>query len=159
MLDRLDARSYAAAVASDRFAFWQRWLFWASVATGGLGVSLAFFDTQLVPGFPEAVNQALWRTPTMPAEVVTYHRFTHAVLGATILSWAITMAFLAHHPFRKREPWAWWCMTASLLGWFALDTSMSLYFGVWPNAVFNLVALVFLGTPLVFTRSAFATAG
>ena len=91
----------------------------------------------------------------MPAEVVTYHRFMHAVLGATIASWAVVLAFVAHHPFRAREPWAWWCFFFALLAWFPLDTAMSLYFGVWPNAVFNVVALVFLGVPLVFTRSAF----
>ena len=137
------------------FAFWQRWLLWACIATAVLGLTLVFFDTQLVPGYPTAVNEALWSTRTMPAKVVTYHRFAHAVLGATLVSWSAVMAFVAHIPFRAREPWAWTCICTSLLLWFPLDTAMSLYFGVWPNALFNVVALVLLGTPLVFTRRAF----
>jgi len=133
------------------FRFWQRWLFWASVSTAVLGVLLVFFDTRFLPLFPEAMNEAFWGASTMPDEVVDYHRFTHAVVGATVASWAAILAFIAHYPFRAREPWAWWCVFVSLAIWFPLDTAMSLYFGAWPNAIFNLSALVFLGTPLVFT--------
>ncbi len=137
------------------FRFWQRWLFWASVATVGLGLMLVFFQTEPMVGFPELVNQSLWGSDAMPAEVVTYHRFVHAVLGATIASWAVAFAFIAHHPFRARRRWAWTALASSLAVWFPLDTGMSLYFGVWPNALFNVSALVFLGLPLVFTRKAF----
>lgn len=142
-------------MAPERFRFWQRWLVWASASTVLLGVSLVFFDTRLLPGLPEAINESLWGAPTMPAQVVTYHRFATAVLGATIASWASVLVFVAHIPFRAREPWAWWCVLIGLVVWFPLDTAMSLYFGVWPNAIFNLLALVLLGTPLIFTRGAF----
>ncbi len=139
----------------SRFRFWQQWLFWACVSTVLLGVTLTFFDTRLLPGFPQAMNRILWGTPDMPAEVATYHRFVHAVLGATIASWATVLAFVAYHPFRSRERWAWWCILVALVVWFPLDTALSLYFGLWPNAVFNVAALLFIGTPLIFTRRAF----
>ena len=142
-------------MSSGAFRFWQQWLLWACISTVVLGVTLAFFDVRLLPGFLEAVSTTLWGTATMPSDVVTYHRFAHAVLGSTIASWACVLAFVAHIPFRAREPWAWWCVLASLGVWFPLDTAMSLYFGVWPNAIFNVVALLFIGTPLIFTRSAF----
>lgn len=142
----------------DRFEFWAAWLFWACVGTAALGVVLVFFDTRLLPWLPGAVNQAVWQTDTMPADVVTYHRFMHAVLGSTIVSWAAVLAIIARHPFRRREPWAWWTIVIGLVVWFSLDTTMSLYFGVWPNAVFNASAVLFVGIPLVFTRSAFRKA-
>ena len=145
-------------MGDGRFTIWQTWLFWACLSTAGLGVMLTFFDTQLLPGLPRAVNESLWGTADMPADVVTYHRFVHAVLGATIASWAAVLAFVARGPFRRREPWAWWCFVVALGIWFPLDTAMSLRFGVWANAVFNVVALVTLAPPLVFTRRAFARA-
>lgn len=139
----------------ERFRFWQQCLFWTCIATVGFGFSLALFDTRLLPGFPAAVNRAVWGAPGMPAEVVTYHRYLHAVLGATVASWAAVLAVIAHLPFRAREPWAWWCFVAALGVWFPLDTGLSLYFGVWPNAALNLGSLALLATPLVFTRRAF----
>ena len=143
-------------MASDRsFRFWQQWLFWGCVSAAGLGLVLAFFDTRLVPFFAEAVNQSVWGGPSMPADVVTYHRFVHAVLGATVTSWAVILAFVVHVPFRAREPWAWWCVCAALIVWFPLDTGMSLYWGVWPNAALNLGAFGAIALPLVFTRRAF----
>lgn len=43
--------------------------------------------------------------------------------------------------------------------WFPIDTPLSVAFGAWANAVFNVSALLLIGTPLVFTRHAFRTAG
>lgn len=115
---------------------------------------LCLFDTRLFPFFPRAVNQVVWGTTDMPANVVHYHRFIHAIAGATIAGWGVALAFIAHYPFRNRERWAWWAIAAAVMSWFTLDTTFSLYFGVWPNAIFNLGAFIALATPLAFTYRA-----
>ena len=141
------------------FRFWHRWLFAAAWATVALGLLVTFLDTRWMPLFPEAMNDAFWGTPEMPSEVVRYHRFTHGVTGATIVSWAVALLFVLHWPFRARRRWAYACFAVSLLSWFGPDTAMSLAHGAWPNAIFNLSALAMLGTPLPFLWPAFRASG
>jgi hypothetical protein len=139
-----------------RFLVWQRVLFVACLWTAAFGLVLAVADTRLLFGFDSAFAQAMWQADRMPAEVVRYHRFVHGVLGATITAWALTLAFIAHGPFRRREPWAWRAAAASVAAWFTIDTVTSLAHGAWPNAALNVVAVIPLALPLLFTRSSFA---
>ena len=118
------------------------------------GYALVLFDTRVVPfAFPTLVNEALWSQPTMPEEVVTYHRFVHAVLGATISSWALALLFVVRYALVKKERWAFACIAASVVVWFVPDTLASIAFGVIPNAVFNLSCLVTLLGPLALAWS------
>lgn len=115
------------------------------------GLSLVLFDNRHVPGLHVAINQVLWQRDDMPAEVVTYHRFVHAVLGATIASWALALALVVQHAMARRERWAWWAVAASTAIWFVPDTSASLWWGVWPNAIFNVACLATFAVPLAMT--------
>jgi len=143
-------------VGDAAFRFGYRWLFASMLGMVGLGALLIVADTRWLPWYPAAMTEAFWGAAELPPEVVRYHRFVHAVLGATILSWAVALLFVLRGPFRERRRWAYGCVAVSLLSWFVPDTAASLFHGAWPNAVFNLTALVALGAPLVFLRRAFA---
>lgn len=138
------------------FRFWQAWLFYVSVGVVVFGVLLAFLTPKrLLPPYHAAVNRALWGRSDLPPDVVDFHGFIFAVLGATMASQAALQAFLARYPFSRRERWAWWAVLAGMLIWFPLDTARSLYWGVWPNAVFNLFAFLAVVVPLAATRRDF----
>jgi hypothetical protein len=80
--------------------------------------------------------------------------FALGVLGATMLSWAAILQFLVWRPLRRGESWAWWAILTSVLVWFAIDESFSLWFGVTINAVGNLVLLAWFVAPLLVLRVA-----
>lgn len=80
--------------------------------------------------------------------------FVHAVLGAVLVGWMITIAGIAAGPLRTDEAWARPVLLASIGAWFVLDTGASLAFGSWPHALFNLVFLAVLGPPLLRGRRA-----
>ena len=84
------------------FERWRKCLYVATLGAAAFGAVLALFDTRLLPPFAAAMNSALWDSQEMPANVVTYHRFVHGVVGAVIASWGVTLSFVVRHPFRAR---------------------------------------------------------
>ena len=76
-----------------------------------------------------------------------------------IASWGVLIAFIAYYPFKLREKWAWNAISISVLFWFVVDTTCSLYYDVVINAVFNLFTLVLFALPLLITRKYFAGEG
>lgn len=142
-----------AARSARGFELGRRLLFGIMILMAVFGLSLTVFDNRAVPGLHAALNESLWGVPALPSNVVVYHRLLHAILGATIASWAVALAFVVHHTFRAGQSWGWWCVLGSTLIWFVPDTAASLYYGAWPNALFNLSCLVGVALPLALTRS------
>lgn len=136
------------------FEFWQRWLLVACLSTAALGLGLAFLNQ--TPVFGVNVNRPFGLDTQQSAQVVVFQRWIYGVLGATVAGWAITMAFIAAYPFGRREPWSWACIASALALWFAVDTSISLYFGVMINVVLNMAILLAIGVALAATRKYFA---
>ena len=140
----------------ERFTFWCRCLLALCVVQAALGLALVAFDLGGVPGpFNEAMNEAMWGRKARPDEGAAVQRFANAVLGATLVAWSVAIAFVAHVPFRAREPWAWTCVAVSVAVWFVLDTGCSIALGVWPNAILNAVCVVPFAVILAFTRRSF----
>jgi hypothetical protein len=140
--------------ADRRFELACRLMFWFFLAIVAFGIALVFFDNRAVPGpLHGAINTSIWGTEELPENVVLYHRFVHAVLGATIACWALALAFVVRNALAARQPWAWYCVCASTLVWFVPDTTASLYFGVWPNALFNVACLASIAALLALTWS------
>jgi len=68
----------------------------------------------------------------------------------------IFLAYIVRYPFAKKEQWARECAAVGLVVWFLLDTSLSIYYGVFFNVAFNSLLLVAAAMPLMFTRREFA---
>lgn len=136
----------------NRFLFWQRWLFVASLLVVIFGLALAFLNqTPLFDFlFNSQINPQFWRTRYPGADIVQFQRWIYGVLGATMAGWGVFLAFVAHVPFRRQERWAWTCMTVGLLLWYTVDTVISVIYVPF-NAAFNTVLLVALGLPLLLT--------
>ena len=118
---------------------------------------LAFFGQSAL--FNVMLNQPLaaifWPNQGIPETVLVYQAWMYGLLGAMVASWALLIAFLAHFPFKAREPSSWTCLAIAIALWFTVDTSLSLIHGVTLNAISNCVWLVLLALPLLFTKSYF----
>jgi hypothetical protein len=139
------------------FTFWQRWLLAVGVviALFGLFTALAA-GTPLFDPFDRQIDWIFWGTAAVGGSVRLFQQWVFGVWGATIAGWGIFVIFLARHPFRKKERWAWNCIALGLAVWFLLDTSISLIHGVYFNAAINTVLFVLTILPLIFTRKDFA---
>jgi len=93
----------------NNFSFWQKWLFAVGWVLTIFGISLALFNQ--TPSFDflfnKQVNPVFWKEGQVTPEIVEFQQWIYGVLGATIAGWGIGVAFLAHHPFRNKERWAW----------------------------------------------------
>ena len=140
---------------SAPFDFWTGWLSSTFISIMSLAALLALFDHRAVPFLPALINESVWQQPDMPEIVVTYHRWLYGVIGSALGAWALALFLVVRHPFRAREPWAWWCVAGSLMVWYGVDTASSIAHGVWPNVPFNTLGAIAIGLPLLMTRKAF----
>ena len=85
-------------------------------------------------------------------EALDYTTFIFGVLGAVILGWMVLAFIVARGPLRRREPWAWTAVAASIGVWFVVDTGFSLIVGQVEHAVFNVGFLVPIGIALAALR-------
>lgn len=146
---------YAAWVVRS-FRLWTIWLETVFLALAVFGICLAILGPETLLGdFFRLYTRAMWDEPEIPAEAVPLSRWVFGVLGATIASWAVAMAFVVAKAFRKRELWGWWCIVLSIAVWFLLDTILSFAAGVWPNAIFNAGVLLLVAPPIIFTKKHF----
>ena len=141
----------------NHFSFWQRWLLVVSIIVVVFGIALALLGgTPVFEWMNSLINQAIWGTPALPADVSVFRQWVYAVLGATVAGWGVFIYFIIRHPFARQERWAWNCLVAVLIVWYPIDTLASLYAGVGFNALFNTGLLLLLALPLFFTRKQFA---
>lgn len=142
-------------MTSTPLKFWSVWL---QAAAGMLmllsavlllapSLGLAIFSTVyfLQPEFPVAT----------PAAVAAYIRFMHGVLGAVMLGWMVAVLALARGPFVQGQRSAWNTIALSASAWFLIDTSYSLWHGVWGNAALNLTTAALFAVPLIRSRKHF----
>ena len=138
------------------FTFWQRWLFVFSLVVIIFGMGIALLNrTALFAVFNSQVDPVFWGVDPLPTGVDQFQGWTYGVLGAAMAGWGVTLAFIAQAPFRNREKWAWNALALGLSLWYVTDTTLSLYFGVVFNAIFNTVIFILALLPLLFTRREF----
>ncbi len=138
------------------FTFWQRWLFLLGIVVAAFGIGMALLNgTAVFDLLDKQINPVFWDQEPLPEPAEAFQGFIYGVLGATMAGWGVFIAFIAHHPFRKRERWAWNCLLAGMLVWYIVDTLISINAQVYFNAAFNTALLLLVGLPLVFSRKHF----
>jgi len=140
------------------FDFWQRWLVVVCFLFAGVGILLATLDSLAIFGpWNAGIDAVFAENEQIGSEARAVKSFLLGPLGGTILGMFVLCGFVAAGPFKRREPWAWWAITSSLLAWFVLDSAVSIAHGAWFNvALINCGALVAEGLPLVMTYRAFS---
>ena len=139
------------------FSFWQRWLVGAGFVMVVFGILMALTSgTAAFDLFNRQIDPAFWGANAVGGAARQFQQWIYAVLGATMAGWGVFLTYLARYPFSKKEPWVWNCLFLGLLVWFVLDTSLSVSYQVYFNAVSNMAFLILVGLPIVFTRKEFA---
>ena len=138
------------------FSFWSKWLFAVSIVVVVFGIFMALFNgTAAFNLFNDQINPVFWKNRQITKETDSFQRFVYGAWGATVAGWGVFMAFIARVPFVKKERWAWYCLFSGILLWYIVDTSISLYYGVVFNALFNTLLFVSGFLPLMFTYREF----
>ena len=136
--------------------FWSKFLYWFKLFEVAFGLLIAFFTPKwILPLYHTFVNRALWSTDHTPQVVESFHNSMFAILGATIAGSALAQAFIVKYAFAQKQKWAWSAMLWSLLVWVVPDTAFSLYYGNWPNALFNVGPFLMIIIPLILTKKDF----
>jgi len=104
------------------------------------------------PGVSLAHGVGTGANPIQGVEALGYTRFVYGVLDAVMVGWSVALWFVATGPLRRREPWAWNAVGASVATWFIIDSTLSIMSGYGENALLNLAFAVMLGAPLMAIR-------
>ncbi len=112
-------------------------------------------STPLFDLFNDQIDPVFWGGRDLPTPALTFRTWVYGAWGATVAGWGLTLAFLAQHPFRRKERWARNALLVGLSLWYLLDTGFSLLFGVYFNALFNTLLILLAGLPLGVTWKAF----
>lgn len=142
-------------------AIWWRWLLVVSLIGMLFGAVMVLAPGMLKPLSQPSYNSffATDRYSELPVGDVAFQNWLYGVLGATMIGWCLTVAFIAGYPFRAGERWAWQALCTAIIVWYVLDTGTSWLHGVFVNVALNTVLLVAFGVPLVASRRSFTGSG
>ncbi len=143
--------------SENSFLFWQKWLFYSSLLFAVFGLAIAFYSSNpLAEYYFKLLAHIFWNQSHFPEEALDFRKFVLGPLGGTIACCYFLMAYIARFPFKNKEPWARNAIAVATLFWFFTDSSISLYYGVYFQAlVINLFSLIVKLLPLFFTWKMF----
>jgi len=139
------------------FNFWQKWLTWANVVTLILGVLLAFAGNSFIFKPHNYYTQEIFFSgDAITGDMLQFKNWLFGIIGGTIAGFQLLIIFISENAFKNKEKWAYQAILYSLILWFVIDSSVSIYTGALYNVIIiNLVALFLIGLPLVMTRKVF----
>ncbi len=126
-----------------------RWLTIWCGALAALGVAVAGAATDATSA-PVRLVFAVIGVPELRLDA--HMRFTLAVLGAVLIGWSLTLlgaSRVAHRLGGEHGRAAWRWVAVALVGWFAIDSTLSVLTGFPLNAVMNVIFLLAFLAPMV----------
>lgn len=141
----------------ESFNFWQRWLTIANLVAMVVGVLVAFGGNSVFFELHnEYTREVFLNAEAFSPQVLAMKNWLFGVIGGTIVGFHILMVMISENAFKRKELWAYRAMWLGLISWFCIDSGISLFYGAIHNVLLiNLVALIFIGLPLVMTRKEF----
>jgi uncharacterized protein YjeT (DUF2065 family) len=137
------------------FLFWWRWLVAVTFGLLLFGITLFVAPALARHSFALLLFSSSASLDALGQPAVAYITLLHAVLGAVIAGWSVTLLFVVLGPFRRGSKESWRIVVISLLAWFLPDTVFSLWSGFWQNAVLNAALALLFALPLAATYPAF----
>lgn len=138
--------------------FWWRWLVTANVGVILFGLAQVLLPNLVRQGFSLMVFGSASYIDSFPLDAIRYITLTHAVMGAVMIGWGVSMMYTLFTQFRKGEWHGWLSLVVALILWFIPDTAMSIATGFWQNAVLNTVFAILFVIPLSATYQIFRRA-
>ena len=142
---------------AKRVKFWKNWLLDINYFILIIGLVIAFSgDTKLFEFYNERIEWSFFGGKPLSEETLQLKKWLFGIIGGTIVGYHTLMIYLIKNAFATRQRWVWEGITISLLSWFIIDSTLSIYFGAYFNViVINLFALITIGIPLLITKKAF----
>jgi hypothetical protein len=130
--------------------FWMNWV-------TGYCVAVALFGIVLAGGAFEATSDPVrillgFMNVAGGFDLVPAMRFSLGVLGAVSIGWSVTMfaAIQAANQLDRLAGGSIWVMiTASVVCWYMIDSTLSIATGFWINAIPNTILLVAFLIPVI----------
>ena len=135
--------------------FWWRWLVAANIGVMLFGIAQALFPNLVRQGFGLMVFGSATYMDTFPQDAIRYITLTHAVMGAVMIGWGVSMMYTLFTQFRAGEWIGWLSPAVALTLWYIPDTAMSIVAGFWQNALLNTIFIVLFAIPLAATYRTF----
>ena len=136
------------------FKFWQRWLvILGALITFYMGIFFTFSGWLNIDY--SYINVEFWSSQAVPPIAAEFQSWMYGVYGAMATAFGLFTVFMASIPFKRKEPWSWYCLASCFSAWFVLDTLISIGFRFYANAVGNLIFFSLMMLPLIFTRHYF----
>jgi hypothetical protein len=128
--------------------FWRTWMTVWCWAVGLFGAVLAAAGIEGAGGPAVAIYGLL--SPE-PIELAGALRFSVALMGAVTLGWSLTLgaAIAAANQLGPQGRDTWRMMTLSVVGWYVIDSSLSVVTGFGLNAVPNSLLLAGYLLPVI----------
>jgi len=141
----------------NNFGFWHKWLLVVGLYLTIFGIILALIPHSFLMNLfiNNHVDQIFWADGILPDAANSFQGWVYGVLGATVAGWGVMMSLIIYFPFKRGERWSWYCLVLCFGLWYVIDTSLSLYYGVPFNALFNTTLLLLVAIPLGFTHRYF----
>ncbi len=128
----------------------QLWLIFVHVMSVIVGLLLVFGSTTPPMEFYSGkLAEAFWDSPSLPPDMVAYHRWSMGLIGAGTVGWAISHLFVLATAFGRGERWSQRAMFISVLIWIALELWLSIPAGAWVEVAFVSLAGLAILVPLV----------
>lgn len=143
-------------MSDSTFNFWRKWLTFSNVVAACVGIVVAFAGNSIFFEMHNQYSAEVFFNGPMSPEIIRFKNWLFGIIGGTIVGFHVLMIFISENAFLSKEKWAYWALWSGLISWFVIDSGISVYYGAIHNLVMiNLVALIMIGIPLVFTRSEF----
>jgi hypothetical protein len=131
-------------------SFWRNWMTGFCLATGLFGIILVGGGFEITSGPTRLIFDLL----NGPGELRLdpHMRFSLAVLGAVTIGWSLTLlaAVQAANQLGKRLGKSIWILvTASVVSWYVIDSSLSIATGFGLNAIPNTVFMAAFLLPVI----------
>jgi len=131
--------------------FWRKWMVVVTWGIIAAGVSMAVL--------PETMNRffslLFFFIPdhyiSFGEPASGYITFAHGMLGSATAGWGIAMLGVLYGSFREGSRKAWQAIAYSVAVWFTLNTAVSFVYGLWQNAILNLIIAELYVIPLFAT--------
>jgi hypothetical protein len=82
-------------------------------------------------------------------------KFLVGILGPTIASWGILFLYVVNTAFANPNRRSWWFIVMACLVWAPYDSVLSIYYGVYLNALLNFIVFVAIMIPMLIVRPKF----
>jgi len=146
------------ATKDSSFLFWQKWLFYTSLFFAVVGIAGALFGNNVIfQPYHTMLAKLFWHSSTFPPEAEKLRIFIYGPFGATMACCYILLAFIAHYPFKNKEPWARNAIITSFFIWGLIDSGVCLYYEVYLQVyLLNAFSIIIKALPIIFTWKHFS---